>query len=179
MFVRHPPLPTHSFTHIHPSIPFVFSGWENSDFPILCEPCLGDNPYLRMQKEQYGKQVGTYWEFYLHSHSSHSLTPLIISVKFALNHSLSSNFVLARIGEWRRRKFVRLAQRLKMYANAVSWTWSMVKEIVWWMSGFVSLKVCLGLSVKLRDSVLDTGEHVPNSDVNRQYFVQKMEGKVN
>lgn len=47
------------------------------------------------------------------------------------------------------------------------------------MSGFVSLKVCLGLSVKLRDSVLDTGEHVPNSDVNRQYFVQKMEGKVN
>jgi len=30
-------------------------GWENADFPILCETCLGDNPYVRMMKEKYGK----------------------------------------------------------------------------------------------------------------------------
>lgn len=29
-------------------------GWEKATFPILCETCLGDNPYVRMQKEDYG-----------------------------------------------------------------------------------------------------------------------------
>jgi len=29
-------------------------GWEKSTFPILCETCLGDNPYIRMQKEDFG-----------------------------------------------------------------------------------------------------------------------------
>jgi len=30
--------------------------WEQSDFPILCQTCLGDNPYIRMLKDKFGKE---------------------------------------------------------------------------------------------------------------------------
>jgi pre-mRNA-splicing factor RBM22/SLT11 len=28
--------------------------WDGGDFPILCEKCLGDTPYVRMQKHPFG-----------------------------------------------------------------------------------------------------------------------------
>jgi len=31
-------------------------GWEKADFPILCETCMGNNPYVRMMKEDFGRE---------------------------------------------------------------------------------------------------------------------------
>jgi pre-mRNA-splicing factor RBM22/SLT11 len=30
--------------------------WEDTEFPLACETCFGDNPYIRMTKEPFGKQ---------------------------------------------------------------------------------------------------------------------------
>nr|SVE88038.1 EOG090X0770 [Daphnia similis] len=32
------------------------TSWEDSEFPILCPTCLGDNPYVRMMKEKFGSE---------------------------------------------------------------------------------------------------------------------------
>jgi len=30
-------------------------GWEEADFPIVCNPCLGENPYIRMLKVKFAR----------------------------------------------------------------------------------------------------------------------------
>jgi pre-mRNA-splicing factor RBM22/SLT11 len=34
----------------------VKHAWEETEFPLVCETCLGDNPYVRMTKQPHGKK---------------------------------------------------------------------------------------------------------------------------
>lgn len=34
---------------------------EESDFPILCASCLGDNPYVRMVRASYNQRTAGMW----------------------------------------------------------------------------------------------------------------------
>lgn len=36
-------------------------GSEAAETPILCETCLGPNPFINMQKQSYGKECKVGW----------------------------------------------------------------------------------------------------------------------
>lgn len=42
-------------SHLGPSGFGIGAGTPNEEFPILCETCLGDNPFIRMTKQPFGK----------------------------------------------------------------------------------------------------------------------------
>ncbi|TPX36776.1 hypothetical protein SeMB42_g07057 [Synchytrium endobioticum] len=109
-------------------------GWEQADFPILCETCLGDNPYIRMQKEGYGKECK------------------ICGRPFTIFRWLP--------GAGMRYKKTEICQ-----------TCSKIKNVC--QTCILDLE--FGLPVQVRDTVLQTQDDVPRSDVNNQVFVAKAE----
>ncbi|KAJ7460838.1 hypothetical protein FB451DRAFT_1500022 [Mycena latifolia] len=94
------------------------AGWEQSEFPILCESCLGDNPFICMSKQEYGRSCGT----------------------------CGRPFTVFR---WNPGTGMR-------YKTTV---------------------VCQTCA-KLRDTALALQNEAPTSDINREYYAQNMEGKL-
>ncbi|XP_064611008.1 pre-mRNA-splicing factor RBM22-like [Liolophura sinensis] len=108
--------------------------WEDSEFPILCQTCLGDNPYIRMTKEKYGKECK------------------ICARPFCVFRWCPG-------------------ARMRFKKTEVCQTCSKMKNIC---------QTCLldleyGLPVQVRDAALKLQDDIPKSDVNKEYYTQRME----
>ncbi|KAH7340216.1 pre-mRNA-splicing factor SLT11 [Rhizoctonia solani] len=113
------------------------AGWEQSDFPILCETCLGDNAFVRMSKQEYGRECGT----------------------------CARPFTVFR---WK----AGAGGRFK--STVVCQTCAKIKNVC---------QTCLldleyGLPVQVRDTALGRKNEAPSSEVNREYYAQNMDGKL-
>ncbi|KAF8637386.1 hypothetical protein AX17_002883 [Amanita inopinata Kibby_2008] len=113
------------------------AGWEQSEFPILCETCLGDNPFIRMTKQEYGRSCGT------------CARPFTV---FRWNPGSGSRYK----------------------TTVICQTCAKVKNVC---------QTCLldleyGLPTQVRDTALAVQTEAPTSDINREYYAQNMESKL-
>ncbi|TFY65802.1 hypothetical protein EVG20_g5287 [Dentipellis fragilis] len=113
------------------------AGWEQSDFPILCETCLGDNAFVRMSKQEYGRSCGT------------CARPFTV---FRWNPGTG----------------------MRYKTTVICQTCAKIKNVC---------QTCLldleyGLPTQVRDTALALQHEAPTSDINREYYAQNMEGKL-
>ncbi|KAG8700896.1 Pre-mRNA-splicing factor slt11 [Ceratobasidium sp. 394] len=113
------------------------AGWEQSDFPILCETCLGDNAFVRMSKQEYGRECGT----------------------------CARPFTVFR---WK------AGAGMRFKTTVICQTCAKIKNVC---------QTCLldleyGLPVQVRDTALGRKNEAPSSEINREYYAQNMDGKL-
>ncbi|KAI3976494.1 hypothetical protein MKX01_008352 [Papaver californicum] len=113
-------------------------GWERSDFPILCQSCLGDNPYVRMTRAVYDKEC-----------------------KLCTRPFTVFRWRPGRDARYKKTEICRSCSKLKNVCQ-----------------------VCLmdleyGLPVQVRDTALSihSGDSIPKSDVNREYYAEEHDRK--
>jgi len=113
------------------------AGWEQSDFPILCETCLGGNGFIRMSKQEYARECG----------------------------ACARPFTVFR---WNP------GSGMRFKATVICQTCAHIKNVC---------QTCLldleyGLPTQVRDTALALKNEAPSSDINREYYAQNMEGKL-
>ncbi|KAG2078151.1 hypothetical protein BDR04DRAFT_1087876 [Suillus decipiens] len=113
------------------------AGWEQSEFPILCETCLGPNPFIRMSKQEFGRSCGT------------CARPFTV---FRWNPGSGARYK----------------------TTVICQTCAKVKNVC---------QTCLldleyGLPTQVRDTALAIQNEAPTSDINREYYAQNMENKM-
>ncbi|KAH9813935.1 hypothetical protein DFH28DRAFT_929488 [Melampsora americana] len=113
------------------------AGQEDSDFPILCETCLGANPYVRMSKQSLGKECK------------------ICTRPFTIFRWLP--------GAGMRYKKTEICQTCAKLKNVCQ---------------TCLLDLQYGLPTQVRDTALGLNSKAPTSNINREYFAQNMENKL-
>ncbi|KAI0682444.1 pre-mRNA-splicing factor SLT11 [Cytidiella melzeri] len=113
------------------------AGWEQSEFPILCETCLGDNAFVRMSKQEFGRSCGT------------CARPFTV---FRWNPGAG----------------------MRYKTTVICQTCAKIKNVC---------QTCLldleyGLPTQVRDTALALQNEAPTSEVNREYYAQNMESKL-
>ncbi|KAI0672996.1 pre-mRNA-splicing factor SLT11 [Trametes maxima] len=113
------------------------AGWEQSEFPILCETCLGDNAFVRMTKQEFGRSCGT------------CARPYTV---FRWNPGTG----------------------MRIKATVICQTCAKIKNVC---------QTCLldleyGLPTQVRDTALGVESEAPTSEINREYYAQNMENKI-
>lgn len=108
--------------------------WEDSEFPILCQTCLGDNPYVRMIKERYGKECKI----------------------------CTRPFTIFRWCPGARMRFKK---------TEICQTCARLKNVC---------QTCLldleyGLPIQVRDAALKIVDNLPQSQVNKEYYIQNID----
>lgn len=113
------------------------AGVESSDFPVLCETCLGPNPYVRMSKQPLGGECK------------------VCTRPFTLFRWLP--------GAGMRYKKTEICQTCAKGKNVCQ---------------TCLLDLQFGLPTQVRDSALGQKSAAPTSAINREYYAQNMEGKL-
>ncbi|XP_055384543.1 pre-mRNA-splicing factor RBM22 [Condylostylus longicornis] len=111
--------------------------WEDSEFPILCQTCLGDNPYVRMIKEKFGKECKI----------------------------CTRPFTIFRWCPGARMRFKK---------TEICQTCCRLKNVC---------QTCLldleyGLPIQVRDAALKIADQLPQSDVNKEYYIQNIDKEI-
>lgn len=109
----------------------------SQEFPILCQTCLGDNPYVRMIKEKFGKECKI----------------------------CTRPFTVFRWCPGARMRFKK---------TEVCQTCCKLKNVC---------QTCLldleyGLPTQVRDAALKIQDDLPQSDVNKEYYIQNIDAQV-
>ncbi|KAI0064577.1 pre-mRNA-splicing factor SLT11 [Artomyces pyxidatus] len=113
------------------------AGWEQSEFPILCESCLGDNAFVRMSKQEFGRSCGT------------CARPFTV---FRWNPGAG----------------------MRYKTTVVCQTCAKTRNVC---------QTCLldleyHLPTQVRDTALAVTNEAPTSEINREYYAQNMESKL-
>lgn len=134
-------------------------GSEAAETPILCETCLGPNPFISMTKQGYGKECKV-------SHRSATIEMLNLLMLCCATFQICTRpFTVFR---WKP------GQGARFKKTEICTTCATIKNVC----QTCVLDLQYGLPVQVRDTALGLKSQVPTSDINKQYYVNNQEARI-